>query len=267
MNPGWLRLDDVLRMSRLSIPVRLVILSGALLIALIGTNFYMNREMKLGADALVAESRYIENLRTASAAEKAFGDLKYRLTDAAVSLLNLPEQRAREARARLEDQLTVLEPHDTATVSAIRKEIAQLMTRALEAVNAYAEDRRVIGNTLMAQARVHMSAVDGNLAQLIAKLRSEAARASAAARQRTADAVGISWGIVVSASLLALALTVLILRSIVVPLGSLTESMRALTSGRTDIDIPPGGQDELGHMARTLAMFREGSPPSSPRRG
>ena len=116
----------------------------------------------------------------------------------------------------------------------------------------------MIGNTLMAQARVHMRAIDEGLGQLVAQLRSEAARASASARRRTAEAVGVSWIIVVAASLMALALTILILRSIVVPLGRLTESMLALTNGRTDVDIPIGGHDELGHMARTLAMFREG---------
>lgn len=258
MNPKRLRLDNFFRMSRLSIPLRLIILSGALLIALIGTNVYMNWEMKLGADALLAESRYVENLRTASDAERAFYDVKYWLTDAAVSLLNLSEQRAREAQARFEEQLTKLEPLNAEAVGAIRNEMAHLMTRAIEAVNAYAEDRRVIGNTLMAQARVHMRAIDEGLGQLVAQLRSEAARASASARRRTAEAVGVSWIIVVAASLMALALTILILRSIVVPLGRLTESMLALTNGRTDVDIPIGGHDELGHMARTLAMFREG---------
>src|SRR5690606_29510228 len=89
-------------------------------------------------------------------------------------------------------------------------------------------------------------------------LRSEAARASEAARRRTAGAVGISWGVVIAASLLALGLTILILRSIVVPLGGLTAAMKALTGGRTDIDLPPDGDDEIGQMSRTLAMFRDG---------
>jgi signal transduction histidine kinase/DNA-binding response OmpR family regulator/HAMP domain-containing protein len=233
-------------------------LAAALLVTLVGTNIFFNRELRLGADALLAESRYVENLRTASAAEKAFGDLKYWLTDAAVSLLNLPEQRAREAKERLDQQLTVLEPRDAGTVAAIRKDIDQLMGRALEAVNAYADDRRVIGNTLMADARVHMAAVERNLTGLMAKLRDDAARASEVARSRTAEAVGVSWMIVVAAGLLALVLTVLILRSIVVPLGRITEAMRALTGGRTDVDVPAAGHDELGEMASTLSLFRDG---------
>src|ERR1044072_8289819 len=99
-------------MSRFSIPARLMLLSAALLIILVATSIYLNRGIKEGADALVAEGRYVETLRTASAAEKSFGDLKYWLTDLAVSLLNLSEQRAQEARGRLNEQLAALEPYD-----------------------------------------------------------------------------------------------------------------------------------------------------------
>ena len=125
MKPGRLQSFEALRLSRLSISLRLIILSGALLAILVGTNTFMNRELKLGADALLAESRYIENLRAASAAEKAFGDLKYWLTDAALSLLNLPEQRAREAKARLGEQLAALKPHNPAAVKTNASEDAQ----------------------------------------------------------------------------------------------------------------------------------------------
>lgn len=245
-------------MTRLSIAARLVLLSAALLIILIGTNTYLNRELKDGADALAGEARYVEVLRTASAAEKSFGDLKYWLTDLAVSLLNLSEQKAREAKRQLDDELTALEPYDAEAVGAIRIEVQNLVTRASEAVDAYTNDRRVIGNSLMAVARNHIRAVDQKLVEMLARLRDEAARASETAQQRAAQAVRVSWTIVIVASLLALALTVLILRSIVLPLGRINEAMRAIMSGRTDVDIPPAGDDELGAMARTLALFRDG---------
>jgi signal transduction histidine kinase/DNA-binding response OmpR family regulator/HAMP domain-containing protein len=244
-------------MSRLTITARLVLLSAALLIILIATNFYLNRELNDGADALVAEARYVETLRTASDVEKSFGDLKYWLTDLAVSLLNLSEARAREAKQRLDDELTTLEPHEAATVGTIRQEVDALMARALQAVDAYTNDRRVIGNMLMAEARVHISAVDDQLAQMVARLRDQAAQASEAAQLRSARAVRVSWAIVIAATLLALALTVLILRSILQPLGRLREAMGALMSGRTDVEISVDGHDELAAMARTLALFRE----------
>ena len=111
------------------------------------------------------------------------------------------------------------------------------MARAFEAVDAYTDDRRVIGNSLMAVARVHISAVDQQLAQMVARLRDQAARASEG-RRKSARTVRVSWAIVVAAALFALALTILILRSIVLPLGRIGEAMAALTSGRTDVEMP-----------------------------
>jgi signal transduction histidine kinase/DNA-binding response OmpR family regulator len=244
-------------MSRLSIPARLMLLSAALIVILVATSIYLNRGIKQGADALVAEARYVEILQTASAAEKSFGDLKYWLTDLAVSLLNLSEQKARDARRQFDTHLTTLEPYDPTAVAAIRREVDGLMTRAFEAVDSYTDDRRVIGNMLMADARVHVTAVDEQLARMVARLRADAAQASEAAQLRSTQAVQVSWAIVIAAGLFALGLTVLILRSIVLPLGKIGQAMAALTKGRTDVEISLSGRDELAAMARTLALFRE----------
>jgi len=244
--------------SRLSISARLVLLSSILLLILAGTSLYLSSKLEQNAEALRAEAHYVEVLRTASAAEKAFGDLKYWLTDLAVSLLNLSEQRANEAKRELDGQLTALEPYDPAAIAAIRKDLGELMARAMEAVDAYTDDRRVIGNSLMSVARVHISAIDQRLSQLVAKLRDEAANASETAQRDSTRAVSMSWIILVTGGLCALTLTVVILRSIVMPLRRIGEAIGALTSGQTDIDVPEAGEHEIGAIARTLELFREG---------
>jgi signal transduction histidine kinase/DNA-binding response OmpR family regulator len=235
-----------------------VLLSSVLLLILVGVSTYLNRQLDQSAEALATEARYVEVLRTASAAEKAFGDLKYWLTDLAVSLLNLSEQKANQARRTLEERLAALEPYDKPTVDAIRYDVSQLMDQALEAVEAYTEERRVIGNTLMARARIHVSSVDGRLSQFVSKLRDDAARASEESQRRSKLAVRTSWLIVGIAGLFGLALTVLVLRSIVVPLRQIGQSITALTSGRTDVAVPVSGRHEIGAIARTLALFRDG---------
>jgi len=83
------RLPLATGISRLSISARLVLLSSILLLILAGTSLYLSSKLEQNAEALRAEAHYVEVLRTASAAEKAFGDLKYWLTDLAVSMLNL----------------------------------------------------------------------------------------------------------------------------------------------------------------------------------
>jgi adenylate cyclase len=252
------RLGGDAGLSRLSISARLVLLSSVLLVILFGVSAMLSRGLNNSAEALAEEARYVEVLRTASAAQKAFGDVKYWLTDLAVSLLNLSEERAREARTRFEAQLDALEPIDPQAIAAIRSDLDNVMARSLEAVEAYTADRRVIGNSTMAMARVHVIAVDERLSQLVDRLGDEAARASEEAREASAQAVRASWLIIATASILALALTGLVLRSIVVPLGQITSAIRALTAGRTDVDLPNAGHHEIGAIANTLALFRDG---------
>jgi adenylate cyclase len=211
-----LRLGSGALLARISVRACLVLLSVVLLAILFGVSALLSRSLNNAAEALADEARYVEVLRSASDAQKAFGDVKYWLTDLAVSLLNLSEQRAQEARARFESHLAALEPYDPQAIAVIRHELDNVVVRSLEAVDAYTEDRRVIGNTMRAQARVHIIEVDEWLSQLVDRLGDEAAAASASARQDSAQAVRTSWIIIIAASILALVLTGLVLRSIVV---------------------------------------------------
>ena len=86
-------------MNKLSIVTRLVILSVFLLLALIGSNLYLNRVISHSSKILVDESVLVTSLTTANAASRAFGDLKYWLTDLAASLLIRSELEAESAQA------------------------------------------------------------------------------------------------------------------------------------------------------------------------
>ena len=99
-------------MSRFSIPTRLVVLSAVLLAILILSNLYLTRNISEDAAALGEEAELVSVLKTANAASKAFGDLKYWLTDLAISLLIRSEQKANEARAALAAILDRLAVHD-----------------------------------------------------------------------------------------------------------------------------------------------------------
>ena len=244
-------------LSRLSISTRLVLLSSVLLAMFIGVSGLLSRSLDNSARALTQEAHYVEVLRNASKAQKSFGDMKYWLADLAVSLLNLSEAKARQAKQDFEKDLATLEPYDPAAVAAMREQIDSIMSLSMDAVDSYTEDRRVIGNTIMAQSRVHIATVDKQLTTLVNRLGSEAARASLEAHQDVSQAVRTSWIIIGSASILALGLTSLVLRSIVLPLRRITDSIEALTGGRTDIDLPPVSHHEIGAIIRTLALFRE----------
>ncbi|WP_029008625.1 methyl-accepting chemotaxis protein [Azospirillum halopraeferens] len=75
-------------------------------------------------------------------------------------------------------------------------------------------------------------------------------------RQSMDNALAIAAGALVA--LLAVCGTLLVIvRGVTRPISRMTEAMRALADGRTDIAVPDvRREDEVGHMAGTLAVFR-----------
>ena len=244
-------------MSRFSILARLVFLSAVLLAVLFATNVFLSRQLARDAQILTEEARVVSIIKMANAANRSFGDLKYWLTDLAVSLLVRSENKAREAEAELETHLAGLESYDPETVAFVRQEVDALMEQAIMAVDAYTEDQRVLGNSLMARARTHITAVDERLADLVNRLETEAVARTDATLRATSRAVDLSRIMVVAAVLVGLGLTILVLRSITTPLRKLVGAMTAITEGNLNVPIPEQSHDEIGAMARTLGLFRD----------
>ncbi len=244
-------------MSRFSILTRLAALSVALLIVLAGSNLFLTSRISQNVSILEEEVRLVSAITTANSASRAFGDLKYWLTELAVSLLVLSESNAEAAREELDAALTRLEPYDSEAVAQIRAEVTALNEQAMLAVDAYTDDERVVGNMLMAEARIHVQAVDKALAQLVSRLEAEARERGAITLESANQAVTLSYWVIGLGCLFALFFTWLVLQSIRAPLGRLVTAMREISAGNLETEVPPPGHDEIGAMSRTLSMFRD----------
>jgi signal transduction histidine kinase/HAMP domain-containing protein len=244
-------------MTRLTIRTRLILLSSAALLVLIATNFYLTRKLADNSAGMVTAAELLKSIEEANSAQIAFGEMRYWMTDLAVTQLTMAERNAAAARGRVEQHLDTLAPWNRARIDAVRGELAQYEETANKAVDEYTNDRRVIGNSLLAQARQHSLVVD----QLLASIVQELTGAAIAARQRVvaeaATATQVSQIVVTAAVVIGALLTFLVLRSIVLPLRRLVVAMDGLNAGNVAVAIPEAGPDEIGAMARTLAIFRD----------
>ena len=244
-------------MARLTIRTRLILLTCAGLLVLIATNAYLTKKLAENSAGMVTAADLLKSIEEANSAQIAFGELRYWMTDLAVSQLTMAERNATAARDRVEKHLDELQSWNPQRIATVRSELAQYADLAGKAVEEYTEDRRVIGNSLLAQARQHSMIAD----QLIAAIVQELTGAAIAARQRVVaeaeKATRLSQIVVAAAVVLGALLTFLILRSIVVPLRRLTVAMEGLNAGNVAIAIPEAGRDEIGAMAQTLATFRD----------
>jgi signal transduction histidine kinase/DNA-binding response OmpR family regulator len=193
----------------------------------------------------------------ANDARIAFGEVRYWTADLAVSLLTASERNAAAARDRMNGRLDRLAVQNPELVANVRTEFAQFEKSAADAVDAYTNDRRILGNSLLAQARQHSVVVDQLLASLVTKLEDEARVARDRVVSDAAEATRVSLLTVLAAVLAGALLTFFIVRSIAKPLSHLIGIIDRLGAGDLDVTIPTPGSGEIGAMARTLALFRD----------
>src|SRR5262245_43635837 len=243
--------------ARLTIRTRLILLTCAGLLVLIGTNAYLTKKLAENSAGMVIAAELLKSIEQANGAQIAFGEMRYWMTDLAVSQLVMAERNAAAARARVERHLDELQPWNPQRIAAVRSQVAQYADLAGKAVDEYTADRRVIGNSLLAQARQHSLVADQLIASIVQELTGDAIAARQHVVAEAKRATRLSQIVVAAAIVLGSLLTFLILRSIVLPLRRLTVAMDGLNAGNVAVAIPEAGRDEIGAMAQTLAMFRD----------
>ena len=242
---------------RLSVKVRILLLAGILAAVLAGSTAYLLLRLADNARAVARIAQLTELSELASQTRSAFGEYRYWLTDLAVSLLRLSETNADAARDRLDRTLDELARARPELAAPLRQELAEFRTSAERAVDEYTNDKRVIGNAFMAQARQHSIKVDSELARFVDALTREAAQARAEVEQEVAETTLIAATGVGLVILLGLGATVVVLRSIVKPLDDTVQAIAGLTEGDLNAPIPEPAPDEIGAMARALELFRD----------
>jgi signal transduction histidine kinase/DNA-binding response OmpR family regulator len=243
-------------MSRLSIRARILALAGLLLCVVVGTNFYLTHTLAGSAAAVEEAAELSRTIDAANGARIAFGEMRYWLTDLAVSLLTPSERNAAAARERMDRYLDALGDRKPGLVAELRAERAAFEKSANEAVDEYTGDHRIIGNRLLALARERSVKVDDLLAALITELSDEVSAKRERVVAEVALASRLTLYIDLAAVLATVLLTFVILRSIVPRLRRLIGAIEGLGAGDLTVEIPPPASDEIGAMAQTLSLFR-----------
>jgi signal transduction histidine kinase len=244
-------------MSHVSIRARLIFLSVLLLVILAVSSALLIRELMRHSESLAEQARLVSIVRTATTASKHFGDLKYWLTDLAITQLASSQQNAGAAKARLDEDLKAIAAFHSEGVAAVGREVDTLTDLARRAGEAYSGDDSAEGNALLAQARSRIVSIDDEIDKIVARVEQQALAGRDASARRAERVVNLSILGGMVALVVAFGLTAFIVRSITVPLKRLEGSMAAITRGELDVEIPRASAHEIGAMTKTLGMLRD----------
>jgi signal transduction histidine kinase/DNA-binding response OmpR family regulator len=244
-------------LANLSIKVRLLLLSSALIIVITASTLYLTRKLADNSEAVTRNAELAKLIDVAQDVRNTFGEYRYWITDLAVSLLRQSEINAKATHDRLIKQLDVLAGRRPEIAAPLKEEIAKFDESANRAVEHYTDDQRVMGNTSLAEARQHSVAINDRLAALVDDLNAQVVRARDQVVADVARTTEVAYVIVAIAIVLGMGLTWIVLRSILVPLNAVVAAIDGVTAGRLNTPIPKVRGGEIGAMARTLELFRE----------
>src|SRR5262245_23737090 len=240
-----------------SIKSRLLLLSGVLIaITALGT-FFLIAKLNDNARAVARNVELAAEINIAEDVRDDFGQYRYWITDLAVSLLRQSEVNADAARQRLLRRLDDLARYRPDVATVLRQKIAEFEKAAMHAVDLYTDDKRVLGNTILAEARQHSVTINDRLATLIDDLHHEVVHGRDRVVADVARTAQIAYLTVTVAIILGMAATLVVLGSILVPLRRLVSAMEGITAGNLNVPIPAAARNEIGTMANTLRLFRE----------
>ena len=244
-------------LQNLSIKSRLLLLSGVLISITAGATFFLIAKLDDNSRAVARNVELAAEINIAQDVRDNFGQYRYWITDLAVSLLSQSELNADAARERLLRRLDDLAGYRPDVATALREKIAEFEKAAMQAVELYTDDKRVLGNTVLAEARQHSVTINDRLSTLVDDLHHEVVQGRDRVVADVARTTEIAYLIVAVAIILGMAATLVVLSSILVPLRRLVSAMEGITAGDLNLPIPAAARNEIGTMANTLRLFRE----------
>lgn len=244
-------------LQKFSIKTRLLFLTSALILMIAGATYYLTSKLAENSRAVTRNAELAELIDIAQDVRNIFGQFRYWTTDLAVSQLRQSEINAKTTRERLAQRLSDFAASKPVEAATLKGQIADFENAALAAVEQYTDDQRVLGNTFLAQARQHSMLINDRLSAMVDDLNHEVVLARDRVVVGVAQTTHIAYIIVAIAIILGIAMTLVILRSILIPLRRVVSAMDGITAGDLSTSIPPASSDEIGVMAKTLQLFRE----------
>jgi len=292
------------KFSHIKIRTKLMLLSGALLVALLGVsglggttiiglqaditgiernipNINDKDDTNSVINNLNKQQGALDRLSVTQAALREFGELKYWMTDLSASWLNNSETAATQAKGRLTKILKEdLSVFDADGAKSVEGHVGKIFDLGIQAVDAYADGNRVLGNSLLANARREVRAADSLLLEINTAQNNAVAAYKTAAGQSFEDASSqvdkargvaeealikaqeslVRAGIVLCVVLILAALfTFMTIRSLINPIRKLVSAMNHLAEGNLQTELPPITRNEIGDMIKAVEVFKNNS--------
>lgn len=232
----------------LKITGKMLAINGCLLALFSASFIYLSIAIGQGTSIIQTQQQTLTNLEMANSAFGSFSAVRYWLSDLAVSWLTDSEEKADQARQRLDSLLVQLED-EAELAQGLREQVNQYYDISINAVDAYVDENRVLGNSLTAEARRHADAIQNQINDLLLTTETkakEAGKTVIASNQKNRAAALVLMLIV---TVIGGTVSWFFSRSITRPLIRMSTLASRIAKGDIEQNIDYQSGDEIGRLA------------------
>src|SRR5574337_768425 len=242
-----------------TIRAKLILTNVLLLVLLGGSLWYLRVSLVRGGEAVRFQGTVLDRLETGNAVAKTFSEFRYWLTDLAVSQLNDSEDKAKQARQALDQHLKALQTINPKRAAEIQKHSDDIWTAMQEAVKAYLDDNRVLGNAMVAKSRQSADEASSSIQAIISEQQVQAKQAGEEVLIGVARSTRLALILLTISIVVGLGLTWLTISSITRPLSQTVAVLEDIAEGNGDLTkrLVVTSHDQIGEMARWFNTFMD----------
>ncbi len=237
---------------RLTMALKTLGLCTAFLLLLTTCLLYVMMHVARGTRVIDTQRVSLARLETANALAHDIAELRYWLTDLALSWQNESEEHVDAARAIAEQHLETLESTDPELVTDLRSAIDEFVSGMLPAVDAYIEENRVLGNSIVSEGRTRAAAILERVGGLLTAASTDSSNAGRTVAEGNTYIRNASFVVLAVSIQIGVVLALWFARSITRPIRVMVAQLKDLNLSKR---LDTSRNDELGDMARSFNSF------------
>ena len=224
-------------------------INGAIILLMAGALVYIFNELGRANTVIQEQGKALKRQETVSAASSNFSLLRYWLTDLAVSWQNEDEVMAMDAKSKLDKILSKLKETDPELVAKLTPKVEIFADSLLKSVDAYIDGNRVVGNSLVAEARLDSQYIESEFENLLAAAKVRVENSGKKVVKANATIRKMSLLLIALATVMGVVLSLLFSRNISRRLGTLMAAMKLIAAGNFKQDVLTiESKDEIGQL-------------------
>ncbi len=235
-----------------------MLLNGLIVLMLVGSLFYIQMQLGEATKVIEEQKAMINDLQTVSNAGAVFSKMRYWMADLAVSWQNEAEDSALAEKAKLEKILKGMKKSHPKEVSSVHKNLELFFTAMMSSVDAYIDENRVLGNSLVAEGRESGEAISKSFNTLMLSAKKAADEAGAEVMAANSAIQTLCYILMLVGVVVGLVFSLIFSRSLTVSLKSLIDSMGAIAEGNLKQEkLRVLSSDEIGTLRLTYNNMLE----------